>query len=78
MAAGTEPGDEIAERTVGEAELTSDVGQGTPVQEEGTQGLVVALLRLTGFKEKLLTTLVVHDRPSKVSRISLGANCPKS
>jgi hypothetical protein len=67
MAVGTEPGDEIAERTVGEAELTSDVGQETPVQEEGTQGLVVALLGLARFVEELLAAQVVHDRPSKVS-----------
>jgi hypothetical protein len=67
QAAGTEPGNEIAERTVSEAELTSDVGQGTPVQEEGTQGLVVALLGLARFAEELLAAQVVHDRPSKVS-----------
>ena len=67
LAAGTELRDEIAERTVSEAELTSDVGHGTPVDEEGTHGLVVALLGLARFAEELLATQVVHDRPSKVS-----------
>jgi len=67
LAASSEPGDEIAERTVGEAEVTSDVGQGTPVQEEGTQGFVVALLGLARIAKELLAARVVHDRPSKVS-----------
>ena len=73
MAAGAELRDEIAERAVGEAELAGDVGQGTPLQEEGTQGLVLALQRLAGFPEELLAAQVVHDGPSKVSLL-FGAN----
>jgi hypothetical protein len=78
LAASAELADEIAQGAVSEPELATDVGQGTPLQEEGTQGLVVALLRLRWIAEKLLTVLVVHDRPSQVSRISLVENCPKS
>jgi hypothetical protein len=73
MASAAELGDEIAQGAVGEAELARDVGQGTPVQEEGTQGLVMALLGLAGFTEELFAAQVVHDEPSKVSLL-FGAN----
>jgi hypothetical protein len=62
-----ELGDEIAERAVGEAELAGDVGQGTPLQEDGTQRFVAALLRLLGFAEKVLAARVIHDRSSEMS-----------
>jgi hypothetical protein len=73
LASAPELADEIAEGAVGEAELPRDVGQLTPVQEEGTQGLVMALLGLAGFPEELFAALVVHDRLSKVSFL-FGAN----
>jgi hypothetical protein len=63
----TELGDEIAQRAVSIAELTSDVGQGTPLKEEGPQSLVVAVQGLSGFAEELLITHVVHDPSSQVS-----------
>ena len=55
LALAAEPGDEVAEGTVGETELARDVGQRTPLQEVGAQGLVVPLLGLTGLAEELLT-----------------------
>src|SRR5262249_40531556 len=67
MASAAELADQIAEGAVGEAELAGDVGQGTPLQKEGTQGLVTALLGLAGFAEELLAAQVVHDGPSQVS-----------
>jgi hypothetical protein len=77
MALGTELADEIAERAVGKAKLARDVGQGTPVQEEGTQGFVAALLRLLGLAEELLAAQVIHDRPSKVSSGFQAKRCRK-
>jgi hypothetical protein len=66
-------GDEIAKGAVGEAELARDVGHGTPVQEEGTQDLVMAMLGLLGLAEELLAAQVIHDGSSKVSLL-LGKN----
>jgi hypothetical protein len=72
LAIAPELGDEIAQRTVGETELASDIRQRTPVYKEGTQGLKTAVLRLARFEEKLLTAQVFHDQPSKVSWLFLG------
>ena len=43
--------DKIAEGAVGEAELAGDSGHGTPVQKEGTQGLVLTVLGLAGSRK---------------------------
>jgi len=67
IAAGAKLGDEIAERAVGKTKLARDVGQGSSIQEESTQGFVATLLRLLRFAEELLAAQVVHDRSSEVS-----------
>ena len=61
--------DKIAEGAVGEAELAGDIGHGTPVQKEGTQGLVLTVLGLAGFAKEVLAAQVIHDRPSKMSHL---------
>lgn len=66
-ALAAEARDEIANGAVRQAELPRDLGQGTVLQEVGTQDLIVALLRLAGFAKELLASQVVHDRPSEVS-----------
>ena len=60
---------------MGEAELAGDIGHGTPVQKEGTQGLVLTVLGLAGFAKELLAAQVIPDRSSKMSHLFRANRC---
>jgi hypothetical protein len=70
-AAGAEVADRRAERVVGVAELLGDVARGSALDEDGTEGLVLAMEGLGGFEEEAAVIGVIHARGSAM-RVDSG------
>lgn len=56
--------DELSERAVPVAEVLGDFLLRAPVEEDGTEGLVAAVIRMRGPGEELPVRGVVHHRCS--------------
>lgn len=67
LKAGAKLTDEIAHRTVGEAEARGDLRHRSLFEDHGTDDFIAALLRGLRIGEELLPTWVVHDRTSELS-----------
>jgi hypothetical protein len=65
--AGTELGQEIAQRAVSEAEAWGNLLRRLLLDDHGADRFVAALLRRLGIGKELLEPWVVHDRTSKMS-----------
>ena len=68
---GAKPADHGAQRGLLIAKLLGDVLQATPVDEEGTQRFVLAVIGLNRFKEETAAASVIHAPDlRKVDRFS--------
>ena len=65
--ADAELSDDITKRSVSEAEARGDILQRLPLEDDGADRFVVALLSQLGSDKELLKTRVVHDRTSEMS-----------
>ena len=70
-APGAEVADQRAERVVGVAELLGDLAQGSMLDEDGAEGLVLAMEGLGGFEEAAAVVHVIHARGSAM-RVDSG------